>query len=480
MPLIWRKDFLEEILSRAKTKPDLGFRKLRYSEHFAESGDELFKAVCAKDLEGVVSKRIDWPYISGRHDDWRKSKCHQRQEFVIGGYTEPAGSRVGFGSLLLGVYEHEKLRYAGQVGTGFSDATLRDLLKKLKDRESDKSPFLLGGPKRRSGIHWVEPKLVAEVSFAEWTKDKHLRAPVFKGLRADKGSQEIHVEKPYRLTHPDRLVYRQERITKRQVADYYRAIEPWILPHIKDRPLGLVRCMNSSTQTCFFSRHFSQYPPDPVIPVPHKEKEPYVAVDSLEGILALIQNGALEIHTWNCHRQDMAHPDQIVMDIDPDPKVDFRYVRDAALELKEIFAQLKLKCFLKATGGKGLHVQLPLQPRHGWDAIKEFCKEIAQTMAQRNPNRYTSNMSKKVRKGKIFIDYLRNGDGAMAIAPYSLRAKKISSVAMPLAWEELENLKSANAFSMPEALEALETRTKDPWEGYLSLRQSLFADADAP
>ncbi|MBX3020678.1 MAG: DNA ligase D [Bdellovibrionales bacterium] len=492
LPLIARKDRLQKLISR------LDRPHVRYSEHFRESGEQLLKAMCKMELEGVISKRADRPYASGRRDDWTKTKCSRRQEFVIGGFTEARGSRHGFGSLLLGVYQSGEFTYVGKVGTGFDQRGLESMYKKLLKVETKTSPFVHKPPGRNN--HWVKPKMVAEVSFSEWTADRHLRVPVFHALRADKAPEQITVEIPKeviadhvvekhrpakprapikaltgipRVTHPDRMIYAKEKLTKLDVAKFYQAVALWMVPHIADRPLSLLRCTDSAIKGCFFNKHFPTKLPKSLIAVPEKGKAPFFAIDSAEGLATLIQYGALEIHPWNCHRQDIEAPDQIVLDFDPGPEVDFETVKEGAVELRDLLAHLGLKSWLKVTGGKGLHVQFPFEPAYDWETVKNFSKTLVLEMVSRHPDLYTANMAKKARSGKIFLDYLRNGRGATAIAPYSLRARETSAVAMPIAWSELGKLKASNQFTLAEALKYLKKRKMDPWRDYFKTSQKI-------
>lgn len=480
LPLMARKERLEKLVE------GLG-PHIRYSEHFRGIGDKMMQASCRHDLEGVVSKRADAPYVSGRHEAWVKSKCIKRQEFVIGGFTEGEGSRLGFGSLLVGFYQNGKFRYAGRCGTGFDQRTLLDIGRRLRRLETKKSPFQVHSPKGRD-LHWVQPKLVAEIAFAEWTKDGVMRVPVFYGLRADKPAKEIGIEKPKStkqirvkkqgsslipVTHPEKLIYAKEKITKGEVAEYYQAVSDWILPHIQDRPLSMLRCPQGATKTCFFSKHFADRLPPEILPIPEEGSDPFIAIDSEVGLRTLIQRGTLEIHPWNCHRDNMDSPDQVVMDFDPDPKVDFERVKEAAWELKEMLDQLKLKSFLKVTGGKGLHVQFPILPIYDWERVKNFAHTLANEMVSRHPELYLAKAVKKARAGKIFIDYLRNGRGATAVAPYSLRAREISAVALPIGWDELEALPRANVFTLEKTLALLKRRKQDPWKDYFKTKQKI-------
>lgn len=502
LPLIARKDRLRKLVKGLGTT-------VRFSDHFRGVGEEMMATSCRHDLEGVVSKRVDATYVSGRGPDWVKSKCIRRQEFVIGGYTEGTGGRVGFGSLLLGVYDgHGKFVYSGRCGAGFDQKTLNDIKRKLTRLETKKSPFDLKTPHGR-GLHWVKPSLVAEIAFAEWTTDGALRVPVFQGLRSDKDPAEIVKEKTkavakvvheaavahheeeapkkrlsraarelgvsdVSITHPEKILFAKEKITKGEVAEYYEAAAKWILPHIEDRPLSLVRCPQGSTHACFFSKHFAEKLPAHLIPIKDdKDKPPFFAVDSVDGLLTLVQNNTLEIHPWNCHRDRIEAPDQIVMDFDPDPSVDFEQVKEGVWELKKMLDQLKLKTFLKTTGGKGLHIQFPIEPVYTWDQVKEFCRTLSLEMTSRSPDLYVATLSKKARKGKIFLDYLRNGRGATAVAPYSVRAHAKSSVAMPIAWDDLESLRASDIYTIPKALEHLKKRKSDPWKGYFAVKQKI-------
>lgn len=527
LPLVERKEKLKEIL-----KPLGESGTVRYVEEFDVSGERFLKASCELGLEGIISKRKNTPYSSGRHEHWVKSKCLLRQEFVIGGYTDPQGARSGFGALLLGVYEEGKLRFVGKVGTGFNVKIIDDLMKRLEKIEVEESPFELKSPRGR-GLHFVKPKLAAEIKFGNWTKDKILRVPVYQGLREDKPVTEIKMEKPDQIdapnsdfavpevndgapssrtkttgkkaagknsqakapaskkqitprddesdeeteiTHPDKVLYRKEGLTKQDLADYLRTAAPAMLPHVSQRPLTLLRCPNGSGTKCFFQKHYKEGAPKAIGQVEVEEKnktEPYMVIDSEEGIVSLLQLGSLEIHAWGSRAPDIENPDQIVMDFDPGPAVPWKQVQGAAFELKEILDSLKLKAFVKVTGGKGIHVHIPVEPVYDWDQIKNFANTLALQMVSQKPELYTSDMSKSIRDKKIFIDYLRNARGATSVMPYSMRAKEMSSVAMPLEWDELKKITGANTFTIEKAVQKIKTRKKDPWAGYLDVRQRI-------
>ncbi|KYG60548.1 hypothetical protein AZI85_11080 [Bdellovibrio bacteriovorus] len=503
-PLIERKELLKELIE------GLNEPLIRYSEHMAGFGKDLFKEACDYQLEGIISKDQDSTYQSRRGSSWVKTKCKLHQEFVIGGYTEGTGARASFGALLLGVYEGDQLRYVGKVGTGFTEKSIEDILKKLSRREQKTSPFDIKSPRER-GTHWLKPGLVAEVTFGNWTSDKILRTAVFHGLREDKAAKEIHIEKakPLKevlgesssakkktakkakvskrqevsdeylrgeLSNPDKILYAKEKITKIQVAKFYQDHADLILPHVKDRPLNLLRCPEGTSKQCFFQKHIAGTVPEFITPVSIKEKsgtKAYLTLDSPEGLLALSQMGAFEIHVWGSRREAVEHPDLIVMDFDPGPGTSWKQVVQAVEDLKEILDDLGLKSFLKVSGGKGLHVHIPVAPIYSWDQIKSFSQTLAQEMAHRNPDMYTTTISKKARDKKIFVDYLRNGRGATAVMPYSLRAREKSAVAMPIDWKDLKKIKGPDQFTLEKAIEHLKHRKVDPWKDYFKYNQKI-------
>lgn len=462
LPLFVRKEQLKKLLKSNRSK------LIRYSDHLKE-GKKFFAESCKLHLEGIVSKKIDSPYESGRNHDWVKTKCEQRQEFVIGGYTDPQGERPYLGALLLGVYEDGKFRYVGKCGTGFDQDSLKELSKTVKPLETKVSPFAISSPKEK-GIHWLKPKLVAEISFSMWTRDQLLRVPVFHGLREDKPARQIKKEEAAEfvdnpgitLTHPDKILYSKEKITKKQIADYYTLLASQIIPLIRNRPLSLVRCPSGTDEECFYQKHLQQ-----------KKAPLYISIDSEEALLSLVQMDAFEIHSWGSKLPEIDHPDQIVMDFDPSSEVPFSAVKKAALEMKKILDYLDLKSFVKLSGGKGLHVHIPIATMYTWNEIKEFSKVLAEEMCRRFPDLYTATMSKKSRKGKIFIDYLRNSKQATAVIPYSLRANKISAVALPIDWKDLPRIKTASQFTLAKAIAYLKRRKKDPWKGYTDLAQKI-------
>lgn len=501
LPLIERKKKLKALLSKGKSR-------VRYSDHQVGGGDKLYAQACDIKLEGIISKDGQSTYSSGRRDSWRKVKCGMQQEFVIGGYSEGQGSRDQmFGALLLGVYEGKKLRYVGKVGTGFTQKSLKEIQKVLLPLEQDESPFQIGSPKAR-GLHWLKPKKSAEITFGNWTEDNHLRVPVFHGLREDKKSSEIKMEKPIEmksttkttkakasvgkkkslpagalhLSSPDKVLFQEEGLTKLDLAKFYLTIANDILPHLEDRPLSLMRCPEGTGKACFFQKHVHGKLGEHLNEIMIKEKsgkQSYVVIDRPEALVDLVQMGAFEIHAWNCRKEDVEAPDQIVMDFDPGPGVGWKQVVQGAMDLKKILDRLKIKSFVKVSGSKGLHVHIPLKPVHSWDEVKDFAHTLALILEEQSPDLYVSKMSKSLRQGKIFVDYLRNGRGATAVVPYSLRARDLSAVAMPVEWSEISKLKGANQFSLPKALAHLRKRKKDPWKDFFKSAQKLRALASA-
>ncbi|HEX9671573.1 MAG TPA: DNA ligase D, partial [Thermoanaerobaculia bacterium] len=502
-PLVERKRVLEELLAAAE---DGG--PLRFSAHVAGRGEEFYRSACGHQLEGIVAKRADRPYRSGRGRDWLKIKCLARQEFVIVGYTDPEGSRTGFGALLLAVreparQEHGGLVFAGKVGTGFDEKTLRELHKRL-GKLGRKTPAFANPPRgaeaRRS--HWVDPKLVAEVAFAEWTDEGLLRHPAFLGLRADKKPEEIVRELPQpppqpvapglragrsrgveiagvTLSNPDKVLYPESGTTKRDLALFYEGIGDWILPHLKGRPLTLLRCPEGRTKECFYQKHVNDQFPDSIerVYVDGPQEQPYGAVRSLHGVVWLVQLGVLELHVWGAHSGQFEKPDMMVFDLDPDEGLPWERVAEAALRMRGRLEELGLRSFLKTTGGKGLHVVVPVARRTGWDDFKAFSKAVAESIVAAEPKRYTAMIPKARRKGKVLLDYLRNGRGATAVVAYSTRARPGATVSTPLFWEELADpeLRGAN-FTVATVPARLATLPSDPWEEFFSVRQSITAD----
>ena len=478
--------------------------RLRYSEHFDLPGQRVFDRACRLGLEGIIAKQKNAPYTSGRGQAWLKVKCVARQELVIGGYTDPDGARAEFGSLLLGVHDRDgRLVYAGRVGTGFDHATLKNLGARLRKLERRASPFAADGPRPPArGAHWVKPELVAEVAFTEWTRDGLLRHPAFQGLREDKPAAQIVREtsrapKPVRahpiaggsdrpvevaavrLTHPDRVLFRDQAITKLGLARYYETVADWMVPHVADRPLSLVRCPEGERGACFYQKHAAPGVPKQVKRVRIRESgggpASYLYVDDLPGIIALAQIGVLEIHPWGTRVERIQRPDRLVLDLDPAPGLPWPRVVEAAEEVRALLQDQGLVSFVKTTGGKGLHVVVPLRPEAGWDVLRAVGEGIGAAMTRRAPDRYTINPLKAARRGRIFIDYLRNVRGATAVAAYSPRAKPGAPVSTPLAWSELSAKTNPAAFTVATVPRRLTALRKDPWADFFSVDQAITA-----
>jgi bifunctional non-homologous end joining protein LigD len=488
-PQIRRKEILQRLLK----KPPAG---VRYSDHVVGHGEEVFAKACRMGLEGLVSKRADKPYVSRRTKSWLKIKCGGNDEFVIGGYRRSSKKGRPFASLLLGEYEGKDLHYRGRVGTGFDEKDLADLAARLARLERKTSPFVDAGREIGRDARWVAPQLVAQIAYTEMTRDGRLRHPSFLGLRGDKPAKHVHLQTVaemaktktsdatkagVKLTSPGKVLFPEAEITKEQLAEYLLSVADRMLPHVKGRPLSLVRCPDGAGNECFFQKHTMQGMPSALKTVPIKESDgktaKYLMIDSDAGLVAAAQIGGLEIHIWGAHAKTIAHPDRLVFDLDPDEGLTFADVRDAARDVRKLMQTARLESFALVTGGKGIHVVVPLDGSQGWDEVKAFAKGVATKLAQNEPQRFTATMSKAKRKGRIFIDWLRNERGSTAIAPYSPRAKGDASVATPVSWSELPRIERANAFTIPTVKRRMSQQRSDPWAGYFAVRQRIRADA---
>jgi bifunctional non-homologous end joining protein LigD len=478
---------------------------LVYADYVEGSGPEFFREACEHGLEGIISKRADAPYRSGRGKDWLKIKCTSGDEFVIGGYSRSDVRGKPFSSLLLGTFEGSKLVYSGKVGTGFDAADFDSLSRKFKPLERAASPFEEVPREQRKGAVWLEPKLVAQIAFTERTRDGRLRHPSFQGLREDKPAREVHREEAgdeeagmpktrsapaktsgdptfggITLTNPDRVYYPDIGLTKLDLARYYEAVAPYMLPYVVRRPISLVRCPEGIDKEHFFQRHAMKGMSKTIKEV-HiaggESKKKYLYIDDEAGLFGLVQIGTLEIHDWGVSLAHINEPDRLVFDLDPDEGLALATLKAAATEVRDFLADLGFTSFLKSTGGKGLHLVAPLQPKLGWKEVKPFAKAIADALVQARPDRYTANPLKKTREGKIFVDYLRNQRGGSAIVNYSTRAKPGATVACPLRWDELKGLKAASPYTAKTLPARLKAMKRDPWEGFFSTRQSITAKA---
>jgi len=506
-PLVERKRALAELLAEL---PKDG--AIRLSEHFEEDGATMLKHACNLHLEGIVSKRADGPYRSGRNGDWLKTKCANNQEFVVIGY-EPSDKRGRLiRSLLLGYYDKGELRYAGRIGTGWGQKEERDLQKRIdavarKDSPLDKIPE----EERRRGVNWLEPKIVVEVDFRGWTGGQLVRQGSLKGVREDKPARSVvreveQMPKDARgqakqaalrqktptkttskakagksqpaevagvtLSHPDRVYWDDVGVTKRMLAEYYTQVWDWMAPHVGGRVVALVRCPDGASGQCFFQKHASAGIDAKHLTSVPDDGDKSIAVDSVEGVVSLAQAGVLEIHVRGSSVARLEEADRLVFDLDPGPGVEWKDVIAAAREVRQRLKALKLESFVKTTGGKGLHVVLPIKPTP-WDDAKEFCRAIAEQMTADDPNRFTATIKKAARKDRIFIDYLRNSREATAIAPYSTRARPGATVSAPLSWEELGSQKVSNAFTVENLPKRLARLRRDPWGRIGRIKQAL-------
>jgi bifunctional non-homologous end joining protein LigD len=463
---------------------------IRFSDHLDEDGATLVRHACRMGLEGIISKRADQPYRSGRGDDWVKSKCTQRQELVIAGYLPSSASKKAVGSLVMGVYEAGKLIPVGRVGTGFTSEVAGALYKTLTSIEVKASPFASKTTAAASrGVKWVRPELVAEVEFRGWTHDGMLRQGSFQGLREDKDPRDIVrettvqgsrdtspgatiLEKAH-LTHPDRVLWEDEGITKLGLAEFYTEIADWILPHIVNRPLSLLRCPSGSQKECFFQKHAWAGLDEDLIQRVRIGDDEAVAIQDLSGLLALVQAGVLEIHPWGSPLTNPGKPDRLVFDLDPGEGVSWDAVVQGANDVRDYLQDLNLVSFVKTSGGKGLHVVVPLHSKASWDEAKAFAAGVAAGMTKARPSLYTDTMAKRARTGRIFIDYLRNGRGATAVAAYSTRARAGAPVSTPLAWEELPTIRSGNQYRIDNLAARLSHLQGDPWADFRNVDQVI-------
>jgi bifunctional non-homologous end joining protein LigD len=525
-PLTDRKTLLKELLAAADSPA------IQYSDHMEGAGAEFLRESCRLGLEGIVSKRGDRPYVAGRAGDWIKTKCLGREELVVGGFTLSTADRRGIGALLAGYFDDGQLVYAGRVGTGFDHQTLLDLRRRLEAIKQEKSPFR-EVPSKEHGpsVKWVKPELVAEIKFSSWTDAGYLRQPSFEGLREDKPAADVKIPASLELaqrnhdgpagakksqprprvnssdrevarshkraapsangstvppptmklnlTHPERVLFPDTGLTKIGLANYYTAVAEWMLPHLVDRPLSLVRCpAGQAAGKCFYQKHAGEGTPGELGRVRIEEKdgaEEYVYVRDIEGLLSLVQMSVLEIHPWGAKRDNVEKPDRLTFDLDPGPDVAWPRVVEAAFAVRELLtSEYGLESFVKTTGGKGLHVVVPIFPRrHDWEEAKRFCRHVAQQIAQSDPKSYTVNMAKAQRAGRIFVDYLRNDRGATAVAAYSTRARPGAPVSTPLAWDELTPAIRSDHFNVGNFAARLKALKADPWQTISDVKQAL-------
>ncbi|WP_339488684.1 DNA ligase D [Pseudomonas sp. EL_65y_Pfl2_R95] len=501
IPLEERRAKLKRVLGNSRRSP------LRFSAAFTAHHADIVESACAMSLEGVIGKRAGSTYVSRRSADWIKLKCRLRQEFVIVGYTKPQGSRSGFGALLLAVNEPDGLHYAGRVGTGFDDATLKALHQQLQTLKRSASPLSkkLTSTQAR-GVSWVEPQRVAEVEFAEWTRDDIVRHASFIALRTDKPADQIVRERPVpideskaepkpgvegsskaaakpvvagvQISNPQRVIDPQSDTSKLQVAQFYQQVADWLLPYLDNRPVALLRAPEGIAGEQFFQKH-AEHLAIPNIKQLDQKLDPgharLMEIDTVSALVGAVQMGCIEFHTWGANSNRIETPDHFVLDLDPDPALPWRSMLEATHLTLSLLDELGLQAFIKTSGGKGIHIVVPLARRAHWDAVKGFAKAIAQFMSRQLPERFTATSGPKNRVGKIFIDYLRNGRGASTVTPYSLRARPGLPVSVPIARDELDDLRSAQQWTVRTLQQRLNHLHQDPWQGYANRQRLTLA-----
>ncbi|MEX5536387.1 DNA ligase D [Pseudomonas syringae] len=501
VPLEQRRDALKHVLDAQKS------RLLRYSDAFQAGHQDIVASAAAMGLEGVIGKRAGSAYVSKRNADWIKLKCRLRQEFVVVGYTAPQGSRSAFGALLLAVNADEDgLVYAGRVGTGFTEVSLEQLHKQLKKLQRKDSPLAKNlSASQARGVQWVEPKLVCETEFAQWTREGIVRQAAFVGLRNDKPAKDVVREdaQPAKVasqtptktaapqarkkaaqgkvdvagtgvSHPDRIIDSKTGTSKIELAQFYESIADWILPYLNKRPVALLRCPEGIDGEQFFQKHAEH------LAIPHirqldRALDPghaaLMEIDSLPALIGAAQMGAIELHTWGATRDRIETPDHFVLDLDPDPALPWRSMIEATQMVLAVLEELGLEAFLKTSGGKGMHIIVPLARQADWDTVKAFAKAIAEFASRQLPERFTATMGPKNRVGKIFIDYLRNSRGGSTVTAYSVRARPGLPVSVPIALDELAGLKSSAQWDITNLEQRLKRLKDDPWAGYSNRRK---------
>jgi bifunctional non-homologous end joining protein LigD len=505
---------------KAALKKIVRGERILFSDHLDADGPEAHRQACRLRLEGIISKPRRAPYQSGKRAGWVKTKCVARQEFVVGGFTDPEGSRAGIGALLVGVYDKDRLVFAGKVGTGFTTKVARDLRTTLDRLEVPQSPFVPPPPGWLGrNAHWVKPTLVAEVEFTEWTDEGKIRHPSFQGLRRDKRATSVVRENPHPSTprtsgtrtrgttripststsssrrtpstfsttraerpvvrgigisHPERVMYERPPLTKLDVAQYYERIAEAMMPHVDGRPLTLVRCGEGLARGCFYMKHSKLWSPPALTRVKIREKTKvgeYLVIESPEALVSLVQMDILEIHTWNTRHRNVEYPDRIVLDLDPGPEIAWKTVVGAARAVRKLLQTLDLDSFVKTTGGRGLHVVIPLAPRHDWQACLDFSRAVAAALVRHDPELFTTTFAKRGRERQILIDFMRNNRTNTSIAAFSTRAREGAPVSVPLSWTELTPSLDPASFTVLTVPGRLKRQKRDPWAAYFTLKQ---------
>ena len=478
LPNIERKERLEALLGVAEPP-------VFVADHVIGAGEKLYRSMCDAGQEGIISKTVDGRYSGRRGRSWVKVKCTRRQEFVIIGWKASSAKGRPFASLLMAQFEGDELIYKGNVGTGFSGDDLDALAARLK-RIERKTPSAEIDKASSRGVTWVTPQLVAEVAFSEFTGDGNIRHGSFLGLRGDKQASEVRPERAaaapapkgeVKISSRDKVIFPDSGQTKGDLADYYLATASLMLPFVARRPISLVRCPQGRAKKCFFQKHDSGAFGDAVHHVPITEKdggtEDYLFVEDVRGILQCVQMGTIEFHGWGARSDGVEAPDRMVFDLDPDEGLDFGAVKQAARDIRDRLSDMGLVSFAMLSGGKGVHVVVPLTPGHSWEAHKDFARRFAEALSMAEPERFTATMSKAKRKGKIFIDWLRNQRGSTAVVPYSARARSRAPVALPIGWNELKDMADAHPFNINDAKHLRDRAESKTLAGWGFAEQSL-------
>jgi bifunctional non-homologous end joining protein LigD len=476
--------------------------QVRYVEHVVGHAREMMRQACAHQMEGIISKLRTAPYEPGRSKAWLKIKCTKRQELVIGGFTDPEGpARVGIGALLVGFHDRDgRLVFAGKVGTGWSNKQAMELRRTLRTIERKTNPFEVNGPERRisRNAHWVDPRLVGEVAFTEWTPDGHIRHPSFQGLREDKPArvvireQEVDVTASakatakatattepviagVRITHPDRVMFAEDGLNKLDLVRYYDMVSDSILPYLRGRPLTLKQCAPDADH-CRYLRHSGERAPSQVRVVNIREQTKigdYMVIDDKPGLIALAQRNIIEFHTWSATVDHLERPDRVIFDLDPGPEVPWSEMVKAARLVRSSLQQVGLESWVKTTGGKGLHVVAPIEPKDDWSTCLEFARSFAATIAEHDPEHYTTKFAKHGRERQILIDYLRNNRTNTAVAAYSVRARAGATVSVPIDWSELTPRLQPSRWTVKTMGSRVKGMKTDPWAEYFTTKQRL-------
>ncbi len=458
---------------------------IHVADHVIGAGEQLFEAMCGAGQEGIIAKAIDAPYAHRRSRNWVKVKCTRRQEFVIAGFKASSARGRPFASLLLAQHEGDTLIYKGNVGTGFNSDTMSQLAARMQPLVRKTAPVEVDRTAAR-GVTWLAPKLVAEIAFAEFTAEGRVRHASFVGLRSDKPAKDVTPERPESAPQPpgdvaisnrDRVIFPDSGQTKGDLADYYAAIAPVMLPFISHRPVSLVRCPQGRARKCFFQKHDSGALGDAVRHVPIREKdggsEDYLYLTDAAGMQQCVQMGTIEFHIWASQAEAVEAPDRMIFDLDPDEGLDFGDVKSAARDIRKQLEDIGLVSFALLSGGKGVHVVVPLTPGHSWDEHKDFARRFAEALSLAEPERFTATMSKAKRVGKIFIDWLRNQRGSTAVAPYSARSRSGAPVAAPITWDELDGMENAHPFAIDDAASLLKRAASPHLQGWGAAAQTL-------